>query len=173
LKDKSLICKRVAASLLTCLCLSLMLILLLILLPLPALAQAAAAAASPTQKTTEAGLPGSQQPAPAGEQPGDRLFQSPLEPPVIGPATATATALLPTETPTATASPTPTDTPKPTATPTATATATIAPLQVSPLVAQSGTRLPDDGALLWIGAAALVILAGSAILVVAERRQNR
>jgi hypothetical protein len=56
--------------------------------------------------------------------------------------------------------------------PTATPTATIAPLQVSPLVAQSGTRLPDDGALLWIGAAALIILAGSAILLVAGRRQN-
>lgn len=154
-----MICKRVAVSLLPCLCLGLLLILppiLLIMLPQPALAQAAPAAS----------LPGSQ-------QPGDRLFQSPLEPPA-GPATPTATpTLLPTETPTATASPTATDTPVPTATPTTTPTATIAPLQVSPLVAQSGTRLPDDGALLWIGAAALVILAGSATLVVAERRQNR
>jgi uncharacterized membrane protein len=33
--------------------------------------------------------------------------------------------------------------------------------------------MPDDGALLWIGAAALIILAGSAVLLVAERRQNR
>jgi len=40
-------------------------------------------------------------------------------------------------------------------------------------MAQSGTRLPDDGALFWIGAAALVILTGSAVLVVAERRQDR
>jgi uncharacterized membrane protein len=33
--------------------------------------------------------------------------------------------------------------------------------------------MPDDGALLWIGAAALIILTGSAVLLVAERRQNR
>lgn len=172
-----MICKRVAAYQLACLCLGLLLILplslLLIVLPQPALAQAAPAAASLTQTTADASLPGSQQPAPAGEQPGDRLFQSPLELPA-GPVTATVTpTLVPTETPTPTASPTSTDTPVPTATPTTTPTATIAPLQVSPLVAQSGTRLPDDGALLWIGAAALVTLAGSAILVVAERRQNR
>jgi hypothetical protein len=81
--------------------------------------------------------------------------------------------LLPADTPTNTPSPTPTDTPVPTETPTATSTATIAPLQVSPLVAQSGTRMPDDGSLLWIGAAALIVLAGSAVLLVAERRQNR
>ena len=95
LKDESLICKRVAAY--------------LIGLPLPEPAADRAAAclpwprqrllsATPTQTTADASLPGSQQPAPAGEQPGDRLFQSPLEPPVAGPATATATpTLLPTD----------------------------------------------------------------------------
>jgi hypothetical protein len=44
---------------------------------------------------------------------------------------------------------------------------------VSPLVAQSTTRLPDDGTLLWIGAAALVLLAGSAVLLFAERHRER
>jgi hypothetical protein len=44
---------------------------------------------------------------------------------------------------------------------------------VSPLVAQGGTRLPDDGALLWIGAAALIVFVGSAVLLIAERRHNR
>jgi len=181
LKDESLICKRVAADLVVLVCLT--------LLPVPALAQAVStpspspgptALASPTPAPTlpppNAGLPGSQPPAPAGEQPGDRLFQSPLAPPAGGLITTATPTLLATDTPTATFSPTPTDTPEPTATPTetpsATPTATIAPLQVSPLIAQGQTRLPDDGALLWIGAAALAILAGSAVLVVAERRQN-
>jgi hypothetical protein len=88
-------------------------------------------------------------------------FQSPLEPPTLT-ATATGTAT-PTPTPTATFTPLPTETPTP----------TIAPLQVSPLIAQDTTALPDDGALLWIGAAGLLMLAGSAVLLVAERRQKR
>lgn len=155
-----MICTRVAVCLSAFLGVSLLLT-LLVLSPLPLLAQAV-----PTSVPTSV--------PPAGEQPGDRLFQSPLAPPAAETVTAEATpTLLPTATPTATFSPTPTETPVPTATPSATPTATIAPLQVSPLVAQSGTGLPDDGALLWIGAAALVILAGSAVLVVAERRQNR
>ncbi len=91
------------------------------------------------------------------------IVQSPLATP-IPPATPTITPS-PTETPT----PTPTDTPEPTATP----TATVAPLQVSsPLVAQSGSGPPDDTSQLWIGAAALIVLAGSAILLFAERRQR-
>jgi hypothetical protein len=44
---------------------------------------------------------------------------------------------------------------------------------VSPLVAQSPARLPDDGTLLWIGAAALVVLTGSAVLLAAARHQDR
>ena len=179
LKDESLICKRVAADLVVLVCLT--------LLPVPALAQAVSTPSpspgptaltfptlAPTLPPTNAGLSGSQPPAPAGEQPGERLFQSPLAPPAGGLITTATPTLLVTDTPTATFSPTPTDTLEPTATatPSPTPTATIAPLQVSPLIAQGDTRLPDDGALLWIGAAALVILAGSAVLVVAERRQN-
>jgi hypothetical protein len=152
LKDESLICKWAVALLLVLYCLTLP--------PAPVLAQELPLLAPP-----EIDSPGDQPIL----QPGERLFQSPLAPPAAGTVTVTATpTLLPTETPTATPSATPTDTPVPTATP----TATIAPLQVSPLVAQSGTLLPDDGALLWIGAAALIILAGSAILLVAGRRQN-
>lgn len=156
MKGKSLSCTRVAALLLVFCCLA---------LPLaPASAQE-----TPTP-TPGAGLPSNQQ----GDQPGERLFESPLVMPTPEVAASTETpTLLPTEIPTATPSPTPTGTPVPTTTPTATSTATIAPLQVSPLVAQGGTRLPDDGARLWIGAAALIILAGSAVLLVAERRQNR
>ena len=173
LKDESLICKRVVADLLVLVCLT--------LLPLSALAQAVSTprpspTPAPTLPPPNAGLPGSQLPAPAGEQPGERMFQSPLAPPAGDLLTTATPTLLATDTPTATFSPTPTGTPEPSATPTetpsATPTATIAPLQVSPLIAQGETRLPDDGALLWIGAAALVILAGSAVLVVAERRQN-
>jgi hypothetical protein len=168
LKDESLICKRVVAHLLVLVC--------LMLLPVPGLAQALSTP-EPTVALPEARLPGSQLPAPAGEQPGERLFQSPLATPAGSLTTPAASTLPPTDTPSATSSPTSTDTPMPTATsaetPSATPTATVAPLQVSPLVAQSETRLPDDGALLWVGAAALVILAGSAVLVVAERRQNR
>jgi hypothetical protein len=41
---------------------------------------------------------------------------------------------------------------------------------VSPLIPQSASRLPDDGSLLWIGGAALLVLAGSGLLVIAERR---
>jgi hypothetical protein len=92
-----------------------------------------------------------------------QALQSPLEPPTLT-ATATGTA-----TPTPTETPTPTFTPLPTETP----TPTMAPLQVSPLVAQDTTALPDDGGLLWIGAAALLILVGSAVLLVAEHRQKR
>jgi hypothetical protein len=175
LKDESLICKQVVAHLLVLVC--------LMLLPVPGLAQALPTLGptpGPTSESTvalsEAGPPGSQPPAPAGEQPGERLFQSPLATPAGSLATAVAPTPPPTDMPIATSSPTPTDTPVPTATatetPSATPSATVAPLQVSPLVAQSETRLPDDRALLWIGAAALVILAGSAVLVVAERRQN-
>jgi hypothetical protein len=91
-----------------------------------------------------------------------QAFQSPIEPPTL---TATET---PTVTPVPTQTPTPTFTPLPTETP----TPTIAPLQVSPLVAQGTAALPDDGALLWIGAAALLLLVGSAVLLVAERRQK-
>jgi hypothetical protein len=85
---------------------------------------------------------------------------SPLEPPTLV-AAPTATA-----SPTATSTPLPTDTPQPTAT----STATIAPYQVSPLVPQTASRLPDDGSPLWIGGAALLLLAGSGLLVLAERR---
>jgi uncharacterized membrane protein len=45
-------------------------------------------------------------------------------------------------------------------------------LQVSPLVAQGSTRLPDDGSLLWIGTAALLVLLGGVVLLLAERRNN-
>ena len=89
-------------------------------------------------------------PAPGG--------QSPLEPPTL--------VVTPTASPTATPTPLPTATPEPTATP----TPTVAPYQVSPLVAQENGSLPDDGASLWIGGAALLVLAGSAVLVLAERR---
>jgi hypothetical protein len=102
-------------------------------------------------------------PAPLRAQtPGPFDGQSPLEPPTLV-AAPTATA-----TPTATPTPLPTATPEPTATP----TATIAPYQVSPLVPQSASRLPDDGSPLWIGGAALLVLAGSGLLVLAERRRQ-
>jgi hypothetical protein len=41
---------------------------------------------------------------------------------------------------------------------------------VSPLVAQDSSRLPDDGSPLWVGGAALLVLAGSGVLLLAERR---
>ena len=85
---------------------------------------------------------------------------SPLEPPTLA-ATPTATV-----TATWTPSPTPTWTPEPTAT----ATTTIAPYQVSPLTAQGGGP-PEDATPLWIGAAALLVLGGSAVLLLAERRR--
>jgi hypothetical protein len=88
--------------------------------------------------------------------PGGQL--SPLEPPTL--------VVTPTASPTVTPTPLPTPTPEPTAT----ATPTLAPYQVSPLVAQENGSLPDDGASLWIGGAALLVLAGSAVLVLAERR---
>ena len=42
---------------------------------------------------------------------------------------------------------------------------------VSPLVAQNPGRSPDDGSALWIGLAALLVLGGSAVLLLAERRR--
>jgi multidrug efflux pump subunit AcrA (membrane-fusion protein) len=94
--------------------------------------------------------------------PGPSGSNSPLEPPTLTASpTATATAV------TALTS-TPTSTPSPE--PTATATATIAPYQVSPLVPQASGSLPDDSSPLWIGGAALLVLAGSGLLVLAERR---
>jgi hypothetical protein len=100
-------------------------------------------------------------PAPLRAQtPGPFDGQSPLEPPTLA---------APTASPTATPAPSPTWTPEPTLT----ATATIAPYQVSPLVPQAANRLPDDGSPFWIGGAALLVLAGSGLLVIAERRRQR
>lgn len=97
-------------------------------------------------------------PAPASAQvtPGPFDGDSPLEPPTLA-ATPTATI---------TATPSPTVTPEPTSTP----TPTVAPYQVSPLAPQASGRLPDDGSSLWIGGAALLVLAGSGLLLLAERR---
>lgn len=105
---------------------------------------------------------GAQTAEPSGTPVSPGVFdsQSPLEPPTLA-ATPTATV---TETPTP--SPTPTWTPEPTAT----STPTVAPYQVSPLVAQTTGRPPDDGSALWLGAAALIVLGGSAVLLLAERR---
>jgi hypothetical protein len=91
-----------------------------------------------------------------------QAFQSPLEPPTLTPTATPSATPTPTQTPTATFTPLPTETPTP----------TVAPFQVSPLVAQGTAALPDDGALLWIGAAALLLLVGSSVLLVAERRQK-
>jgi hypothetical protein len=41
------------------------------------------------------------------------------------------------------------------------------------LVAQGTNHLPDDGSLLWIGAAGLLVLVGSAVLLAAERRGGK
>jgi hypothetical protein len=82
----------------------------------------------------------------------------------------------PTNTPTTTPTPLPTvtATPTETATPTATPTPTSAPFQISPLVVQPGDQPPDTtGALLWIAAASLIILAGSVIMILADRRDKR
>ena len=105
-------------------------------------------------------LPGSLPPALSAQQatPGPFDEQSPLEPPTL--------AVEPTPTVEPTASPSPTPTPEPTA------TATIAPYQVSPLVAQETGGLPDDGSTLWVGAAALLVLGGSAVLAGAEKRRR-
>ena len=111
----------------------------------------ASAAAQTAQPSETPGAPGA---------PGPFDSQSPLEPPTLA-VTPTATV-----TGTPTPSPTPTFTPEPTAT----ATATVAPYQMSPLVAQNPGRSPDDGSALWIGLAALLVLGGSAVLLLAERR---
>jgi cytoskeletal protein RodZ len=78
----------------------------------------------------------------------------------------------PTNTPTP--SPTVTSTPTETATPTTTPTPTAAPFQISPLIVQSGGSPPDsNGAMIWIAAASLLILAGSVVMLVADRRDRQ
>jgi len=102
------------------------------------------------------------QPAPTAVQ--GQSVTSPLDTP----------APVDTPTPTPTPSPTVTATPTETATATATPTATSAPFQISPLVVQPSDQSPDTtGALLWIAAAALIILAGSVIMLLADRRDKR
>ncbi len=110
------------------------------------------------------------------------VVESPLVTPTYagGPAPATipspsptatpSPTLTPTTTPTATPSETPTPTLSPTATPTATPTPTYAPFQVSPLLTLTDTPTnAGDFTLLWLGAAALLLVLGSALLVWGDR----
>jgi hypothetical protein len=142
----------------------------LLLLPAYVAAQDAPVQGTPVQGTPSSAIG---EPATAG-------FVSPLDEPAAPTAAPTpAPTDTPADTPTPSVTPSPTSTVAPTATatpantPTNTSTPTIAPLQVSPLIAQGGTRLPDDGSLFWIGTAALLVLLGSTVLLVAERRSDQ
>ena len=110
------------------------------------------------------------------------VVESPLVTPTYagGPAPATipspsptatpSPTLTPTTTPTATPSETPTPTLSPTATATATPTPTYAPFQVSPLLTLTDTPTnAGDFTLLWLGAAALLLVLGSGLLVWGDR----
>lgn len=99
-------------------------------------------------------------PAPAGAQaPNDSTPPPPVDSPLL-PATSTPA---PTATPTSTPSPTPTATP--------TQDLSTAVLQVSPLkLAPDDRPINDIGALSWVTIAALVVLAGAVVMMVAQRR---
>ena len=75
---------------------------------------------------------------------------------------------------TPTPSPTVTPTPTTTATATSTPTPTVAPFQISPLIVQSAGAPPDSsGAMIWIAVAALLVLTGSVVMFVADRRDRQ
>lgn len=70
--------------------------------------------------------------------------------------------------------PTPTDTPTATPTLTPTPTPTFPAFQVSPLMIESGPVAgPANDVQLWIGAAALLVLAGSVILLVGVQQNEK
>jgi hypothetical protein len=80
----------------------------------------------------------------------------------------------PTPLPTVTWTPMPTPTDTPTATPTFTPTPTFPAFQVSPLLIESGPVAgPANDVQLWIGAAALLVLAGSVILLVGAQQNEK
>lgn len=92
-------------------------------------------------------------------------------PPANGnPATAFDSPIVPPPTATTLPSPTPTETATPT--PTATPDLSAAVLQVSPLALVPDDRPMDTaGPLPWLILAAIIVVAGSAVMVVAERRK--
>ena len=95
--------------------------------------------------------------------------------PVQAQTPVTGTPLFPFDSPLATPLATPSPTPTPTATPSPTPTVDLATavLQVSPLrVTPDDRPANQSGALLWIIAAATLVLAGAVVMAVAQRREN-
>lgn len=96
------------------------------------------------------------------------VVQSPLATPQ--PRIQPVVPLLPSS-PTPSPSPTTTATPAPATAPPTAPGATVEPFQVSPLHIDAGERpLPGSAFALWLGAAGLLLVAGSAVLVVTRRR---
>ena len=109
----------------------------------------------------------------ATEQP---AINSPLLP-TVAPATPLPPATpspLPPPSPTATPSVTPTETASPMPTATATLDLAAAALQVSPLRITADDRpITASSALVWIALAALIVVAGAGVMLVAQQREKR